>query len=398
MNQKVLLIHRFFKPDSPPYAFILEDMRRLLVEKGVQVDVLSSQPSYKSVDLENKLSWKSEEKDGSNIFRLPVFRFMNQKVSKLLNFIWFPFIVFWFVLLGKKYTAVTVSTAPPVLLAFLVALACKIRNIKLVYHCMDIHPEIGEISGEFKNHMVYSILLWMDRFTCRTATKLIVLSEDMRMSLLNRDANLASKIEIINNYDLNSSGEQEQDFFDKNDGKKRIIFAGNIGRFQNLDNFVLALKNNPRLENFELIFVGEGAALKRLRSLAFGLGEQIRFIPHQPVALARRMIEDADLAIVSLQREVIRYAFPSKTMTYFAVGTPILVMVEEGSELARFVTSHNLGHVVEPDDTKGIYDFFRTLSEDKIHFDNKNIINFFEQKLSKKQFNKKLISLFEGLD
>ena len=110
------------------------------------------------------------------------------------------------------------------------------------------------------------------------------------------------------------------------------------------------------------------------------------------------MIADADFAIVSLQRKVVRYAFPSKTMTYLAVGTPVLVMVEGDSELANFVSSNSLGHVVGPSDTKGIYDFFRALSENKIHFDKQHIIDTFEQELSRKQFNKKFISLFDGLD
>lgn len=393
----VLLIHRFFKPDSPPYAFILDDIRRLLVEKGMLVDVLSSQPSYKSVDKKNKLPWKVQDESSSNIFRLPVFQFKNQKIAKLLNFVFFPLFSFCFVLLGKKYQVVSVSTAPPVVLAFFVALACKCRGFKLIYHCMDIHPEIGRISGEFKSKMIFKLLYAMDRLTCRTASKIIVLSEDMRASLLRRDKNLAPKIEIINNYDLSSEGGVNHGFFDMNDGKKRVIFAGNIGRFQNLDSFILALKNNPRLENFELLFVGEGTALEGIKNLAAGLEEQVRFIPHQPVGVARQMISAADIAIVSLQKEVIKFAFPSKTMTYLAEGTSILAMVEKDSELATFISNNSLGHVVEPGDSSGVYEVFKSLSENDFCFDCGQVINIFEKNFSRRQFNNKFISLLDGL-
>ena len=53
-NIKVLLIHRFFYPDSPPYATILDDMRKFLNGEGYIVDVLSAQPSYKILDKEKK--------------------------------------------------------------------------------------------------------------------------------------------------------------------------------------------------------------------------------------------------------------------------------------------------------------------------------------------------------
>ena len=141
----ILLIHRFYTPDSPPYASILKDIRELAISNKYRVDVLSSQPSYKTVDQFKKFQWKIQDDDGC-IYRLPVFLFLNQKIAKTLNFFWFPFVVFIFILFGKKYQAITVSTAPPVLLGFFTALACRIRGTSLIYHCMDIHPEIGKIS------------------------------------------------------------------------------------------------------------------------------------------------------------------------------------------------------------------------------------------------------------
>jgi len=263
---------------------------------------------------------------------------------------------------------------------------------------MDIHPEIGRISGEFKSNMVFKTLLWMDSYTCRLASKIIVLSDDMKVSLESRNTGiLGSKVEIINNYDLNSRDVANQDFFDAKDHIKRVVFAGNIGRFQNLDSFILALKNNPSLDGFELLFVGEGVALEGLTKLSQGIEENIRFIPHQPVAIARQIIADADIAIVSLQEDVIKYAYPSKTMTCLAVGTPLLVMVEDNSELVRFVSSNGLGFVVEPGDISTIYKFFKKLSKKQPGFEQGHIINVFEKKFSKRQFNNKFLSLINDV-
>jgi glycosyltransferase involved in cell wall biosynthesis len=60
----------------------------------------------------------------------------------------------------------------------------------------------------------------------------------------------------------------------------------------------------------------------------------------------------ACLGFVSLMPEVIRYAYPSKTMTYLSQGCPLLVAVEEGSELARSVVADDTGfHVPTGDAT-----------------------------------------------
>lgn len=394
----VLLIHRFYFPDSPPYASILEDMRGMLASFEENVDILSSKPSYKSVDVSKSLPLKNKDNLGV-IYRLPVFKFNNQKINKSLNFFWFPYIVFWFLLFGKKYKVVTVSTAPPVLLAFSVALACKLRGMKLVYHCMDIHPEIGKISGEFKKKWVFYFLKKMDMFTCRVASRVIVLSCDMRHSLLQRDEGLADKVEIINNYNLGGAQLGEQSFFDPSDGKFRIVFAGNIGRFQNLDVLIKALALSNGADSIQLVFVGEGAALNQLKSLAldFNLEESIQFIPHQPVEVAKKIISDSQIAVVSLQEEVIRYAYPSKTMTYLSLGVPMLALVEEDSELAELLTGQKLGLVCSPKDITKMSVLFSQLNEAVNKLDKNVIQSFFDKNMSKAQFESRFISLMKGI-
>ena len=53
-------------------------------------------------------------------------------------------------ILLSNYQIVITTSSPPVLTAFIIALASKIRKIRFIYYCMDINPEIGIISGDFK--------------------------------------------------------------------------------------------------------------------------------------------------------------------------------------------------------------------------------------------------------
>ncbi|MCW9026134.1 MAG: hypothetical protein OQJ77_02355, partial [Thiovulaceae bacterium] len=67
---KILLIHRFYYPDSPPYAKILDDMRSLFLNNGNDVNVLSSVPSYKKVDYSKTDKLITETSDSYVIYRI----------------------------------------------------------------------------------------------------------------------------------------------------------------------------------------------------------------------------------------------------------------------------------------------------------------------------------------
>jgi glycosyltransferase involved in cell wall biosynthesis len=79
------------------------------------------------------------------------------------------------------------------------------------------------------------------------------------------------------------------------------------------------------------------------------LGRSIEFHGHVATAAAFAAMQAADFGVVSLHREVFRYAFPSKTMTYLAAGCPVLAVVEPESELARVVKGEELGYVAGND-------------------------------------------------
>ncbi|WP_373073949.1 glycosyltransferase family 4 protein [Sulfurimonas sp.] len=397
MNDKknILLVHRFFYPDSPPYAVILDDMREILKAEGYHVDVLSSQPSYKNVDFKKNEKFISIHDDGSKTYRLPVFKFKNKKIRNLFNFIWFPTVVFFFLLFKRRYDVMTVATTPPVVLAFVVAVIAKIKKVALIYHFMDIHPEIGNISGEFKNKYIYHLLKRMDLFSCKVASKIIVLSEDMKNSLLNRNKQLSDKIEIINNYDVNSKKIFDKDYF-QDKTKKRIVYTGNIGKFQGLEVFIESLKAKKEIDNFELVFVGEGNRLEKLKKLSSSISN-IKFIPHVSIEKARKIISEADMGIVSLEKKIINYAYPSKVMTYLSEGTPILVVADNGSELESFINENNLGIFVEYNDSEKIYDIYKNITSNNINFDREKIKKVFNKNFSKNIFKKKLISIFKDI-
>ena len=70
---KILLIHRYFWPDTPPYAVILKKIARRLATDGHDVTVLSTQPAYKP-ELANEVQPSVEVIDGYRVVRISLIK------------------------------------------------------------------------------------------------------------------------------------------------------------------------------------------------------------------------------------------------------------------------------------------------------------------------------------
>jgi glycosyltransferase involved in cell wall biosynthesis len=359
---RVLAVHRYFWPDSPPYASLLRTITSHWAAAGHRVEVLTSQPSYKP-ELELARQPAVETVDGVTVRRLPMVPDRGPRLRKPRNVVRFSLLVFLRVLLGRRFDVVMCSTAPPVVLGWFTSLAATLRGARFVYHCMDLHPEIGRMSGEFANPWVYRVLLRLDIATCRRAAAVIVLSNDMRDALVERDAGLAGNIVVLNNFDIPSFEPGERSG-GRSEGSPdpallTLAFTGNIGRYQGLETITEAvLGSDERLRAVRLVLMGEGGAKAGLERLVADAPEdrrdRVRLLPHGTPDQARAVMRDADLGLVSLVPGVIAYAYPSKTASYLSEGLPVLAAVEPDSALARDVAGWGVGAVLSVQDVESV--------------------------------------------
>lgn len=342
-----MLIHRYFWPDTPPYAIILKKIAARLAHDGHNVEVLSTQPAYKPEAGIPKQK-TTEKINGFKVRRLALLPESSGKgFTKAVNMFLFSLRIIFFALRNHDYDVIMISTSPPILAGLTARIFSKLSNAKLLYHCMDIHPEIGKISGEFSNKYLFRFLQNIDSRTCRFADRVIVLSGDMKNAIVERGNNASAKIDVIQNFNLDDNSNQVANLdkkYRKKEGVFRMVFAGNIGRFQGLDLFVETFMEFKETDNIELVFLGDGKMTKPLKEKASNAGvKNIKFIPHQPIAVANTIIQTADLGIVSLSPGIYRYAYPTKIIAYLSTGCPLLVMIEENSSLASFVDKYHIG-------------------------------------------------------
>ncbi|OFN17696.1 glycosyltransferase WbuB [Corynebacterium sp. HMSC055A01] len=128
----------------------------------------------------------------------------------------------------------------------------------------------------------------------------------------------------------------------------RVLYAGTIGRAQDLQNALNAVEICKRRGvAVELRLVGAGAAKDALREQATSLGTAVKFEPRFPAETLDKYYEWADTALVHLADwEPLSRTVPSKLYELMETGVHVSAVVK--GEAAGIVQKLEVGDVVSP--------------------------------------------------
>lgn len=361
---KILILYRHFWPDSPPYASMLRSIARTLVEAGHEVTIWAEEPCYKPSDRRHAVPRRTSI-DGIKVERLRHLPdgFVTEPMRLLDKLLFVPRLLFKAIIRrvrGADYDLVWTATIPPVIQGWAGRTIARLFGARFLYHCQDLYPELAGHMGLWRRDgVLYNFMMRIERKTRRQADLLVTLSEDMAATI--RAHTEPRKLMVINNFQLedfspaNAAAAQPVAAASRrDDGKIQLIFAGNMGIFQGLEAVVEAMRLiETQFPALELILMGEGKALPKLKRISAGLSN-VRFEPHRPYEEAQSVIASADIGLVSLEPGVQRYAFPSKTLTYAGLGLRVFAIIDADSELSKMVLGKDLGWVSRGRDSEGI--------------------------------------------
>lgn len=253
-------------------------------------------------------------------------------------------------LVRTKPATVYVSTNPPVVVPFIVAVYCRLFAARYVYHLQDIHPEAASIVLPL-NGFVFRLLQWLDNFTLRHAGVIITLSEEMKAYIKERSHTL-SPIYLLDN----PSFEVKQ--VPMAQRTKDIVFCGNAGRLQRIPLLVSAIKDYLQQGGkLQFTFAGGGVHAPDLQALANTYGE-VDYLGTVPATDAAELVNQHRWALLPIDDEVTRYAFPSKSSGYALSGAGVLAICGADTSVARWVGELQVGVVCPPDQNALVKCFF----------------------------------------
>lgn len=251
--------------------------------------------------------------------------------------------------LNIVYSSPATAAAPAML-------AKRLHGVPYVLVVQDLWPDSVFAAGFLReglvHHTAYACLNAFVNASYCEAEHIVVISEGMKGLLIERGVP-GEKLTVIYNW-ADTPGDGPLEVPTRNPGEPlHVMYAGNVGAPQGLDNVVRALALLPE-GGFRFTVVGGGAELDRLRALTKTLRLQnVKFVGPVPRAEVNAYLALAHIQLVSLTDDpLFTITVPSKLQSLMSMGLPILAVAP--GEAADLVRRAGAGVTVAPGDPQAL--------------------------------------------
>lgn len=392
---RVLLLSQWFDPE--PGATKGLPLAKWLQGRGHEVNVLTGFPNYpggKIYDGYKIKPWQRQVMDGVPVLRVPLYPSHDTSAKgRIANFASFA------------ASAATIGTAlsgpadvgyvyhPPPTIG-LAAMSLKLfRRIPFVYHIADMWPDTVLESGMVGPGRKRDVMeTWINRWcnlVYRQAAAITVLSPGFKDLLVERGVP-AEKIHVIYNWtdeDAFYPSEPDEALAEELGlkGRFNIVYAGNLGPMQGLENLIRAAKQVEDCPDLQIVIAGTGLDDAKLRALKDELSaDNVVFLGRRQYWEMTKINAIADVLLVHL-RDLPFFAstIPGKTQVALASGRPILMST--AGDAAALIEDGKAGLSCPPEDpvalAKQMRAFYQMPKEDLKQM-GKNAVQHYHSKIS----------------
>ena len=321
----------------PKYSIISTALLNLLEKKlnsNTKVALVAQCNNHNKADLH-----KSKRSIGIKFFLAKAFS--NSSSSLMIRIFDSLFFMLWvsILLIITRPQNVYISTDPPLIVPFMVALYSKLSSSKFIYHVQDIHPEATNLFVNI-NIFLLNILKKIDNFTLCRASKIITLNEEMKLQIILR-SKTKKEIKIISNPSVPHNSL-------KLIKKKGFFFTGNLGRFQRIPLLLDAINEYSKKGGIlKFIFIGGGIYANKILEQSKN-NPLVKYFKKMPFLKAKIIAENYEWALAPIDDQITKFAFPSKLSTYACTGAKILAICGEQTSVAQWTQDNRLGVAVKP--------------------------------------------------
>lgn len=224
----------------------------------------------------------------------------------------------------------------------------KKKKMKVVAMLQDVWPDNAVASGLIGNKgIIYKFFECWQKKVYKKADKLICISDDMKKFIESKGVS-GSKISVIYNWgytdELVDIKWNENEFVKKYNLSKDVfyaVYAGNIGRMQNVELVVNAAKELKDKKDIHFLIIGEGVNKDIIEKFIKENDlNNVSLLPMQPSSLATSIYSAANVNIVPLVEGGIKTALPSKTGVVLSCGKPTIFCYGSECEFTKVVENY----------------------------------------------------------
>lgn len=368
---KILFFGTPYEPDLGPGASLFTILCKELVKRGHLVTVIAPVPHYPtgrvSPEYRGRWIWKSFE-SGVNVIRIGLPSVdRNRFAMRILQMLCYQ-LGTSYIGISQRYDVVfACNPSLDIVLPFI--LLVILRNKPAVYSVYDVYPDVGIKLGIFRNKLIIKTVATLERLCLSHSSVIQIISHsfkpglnalgvpDIKMSLVN----LCVDTDSIFPLPRETSFARDHELT----GYFNIMYAGNIGLSQGLELILDVANKLLDQKDIRFIFIGDGSGKKALQAQA---GEMhlcnVEFFPFQPREKLSEVLACSDLSLVILRKGIGSDSLPSKTFSIMASGRPVLISVDEESEVSKLIRRAEAGLWVPPQDPDQLVEAILALKKD----------------------------------
>ncbi|HOZ76802.1 MAG TPA: glycosyltransferase family 4 protein [Ferruginibacter sp.] len=141
-------------------------------------------------------------------------------------------------------------------------------------------------------------------------------------------------------------------------GKFVVQYSGNIGGTHNIEVMIEAAKLLKDHHDILFLIIGRGLKVPLVNKMIEEHKlDNCMLLPFQPDDVIRYSIAAADLSVVLIDDKIAEVSIPSKVYNIMAVGSGILSISPEKSEINKLVQQYNIGANFAKSDVQQVADF-----------------------------------------
>lgn len=376
INRKILIHSIVFSPDGVSTAYLYNDIAMGFKNKGYDVVVLTTTPHYNIViedsakqPLRPKLMGLFYESNfnGIRVIHVPLKKYKSTFL-RIISFVYWHLFSFFIGLSINKIDFI-LSPSPPLSIGFVSILIAKIKKAKIVYNVQEIYPDLLINQGGLKSKLIIRILKWLEKFVYNNSNAVITIDQQFFNQIKDRFKSV-QKLNIIPNFVDTELYKPETNVilppvFINDKSKLKLLYAGNIGFFQDWEPVFYAAKKLLNT-NIEFWIIGEGVRkeylLKRVEEEKLN---NIKILSYQNRNLMPAINAFADIHFISISKEMEQEGFPSKVYSIMACAKPMIILTGENTPLFNFLSDKNCSILISDNRNDNFVESIISLANDK---------------------------------
>ena len=292
----------------------------------------------------------------------------------------------------KNIDVIMMSSTPPTN-GVIGSIIKKMKKIPFVYNLQDIFPDSLMSTKIIKRkNFIYRMGEKIEKITYKNANIINVPTDDFKDNLKNKGVSL-NKINVIYNWVdekfVKPIEKNENIIFDElhlSRQKFNVVYAGNIGKAQNIELILKVAKQLKSNSEIQFIIFGNGTEKEKIYKIVNDEKlDNVKIFPLQPYEKVSMIYSMADVSLVICKKGFGNVSIPSKTWNIMATRTPVVASYDDNTNLKKIIEENKVGIFAKAEDVDELKNAILKF------YNNKNLIeeygsnarNFIEQNLSK---------------